>query len=78
MREIKSIMPAPHYRLRLELFSGAVHNIDISDELHGIKWEPLQKIEKFNEVFYHDGDALWPSGVCLSESELMFKVRQIC
>ncbi|WP_420128960.1 DUF2442 domain-containing protein [Longimicrobium sp.] len=52
------------YTLRLEFNDGATRDVDLSDQLHGVVFEPLKDMAFFRRVAinFETGTIEWPNG----------------
>ncbi len=61
---IKAVQYLGDYRLRLTFSDGAVKDVDLSGELYGEVFEPLQRVDFFKNVALNpDSQTIeWPNG----------------
>ena len=77
--EVRRIEPVRGYVLCLEFNDGAVHEVDLSDELHGEVFEPLRDPEFFAKAAVNPeaGAVEWPNGADLAPEFLASKGQPV-
>jgi hypothetical protein len=69
--------PLPHSCLWLRFHDGLEGSVDLSGELWGLLFEPLNNPEVFQQVKFHPGleTVVWPNGADLAP-EFLYKAAQ--